>query len=550
MLTKRRPRVACCVTGAPERVRSFQPSLWADFFVHYEPELGQISEECMRMQADKLKKDVDLLFRTVNTRVVEKMTLVDALQRLGIDHLFQERISKALQEIHMTDFNSCSLYEVGLRFRLLREHGLWVSPDVFNKFKCQDGSFTKDITTEPRGLLSLYNAGYLSINGEPELDEAITFARHHLESMRGGLKYPLSEQVKRNLEIPLPRNLKKIDAPYYIAEYEQEQACNTSMLELAKVEFNLLQRLHQQELHDFCQWGNNLYKEVGLSYSRDRIVELYFWSYTVHYEEHHGHARTILAKVSVLVSLLDDTFDMHATLEDGRKLNEAIQRWDDDAICVLPEYLKMYYVKLTNTFNEIEGELKQDHKYRVGYCRKAFQTLCRHFQLESEWFHNNDIPSFEDHINCSVISTSTPTICVALLLGMGDEATEETFKWAIGCTDAVKACGQVARFMNDMAAFEHGKNKMDVACSVDSYMNQHHVTSEVAIAVLDNLVEDAWKTINRARFEQRSLLPILNRVASLSKSMAWLFRDNIDRFTFSSGNKEKIKQQFIDPIPL
>jgi hypothetical protein len=46
----------------------------------------------------------------------------------------------------------------------------------------------------------------------------------------------------------------------------------------------------------------------------------------MHYEEKHGQARTILAKLFALASLLDDTFDMHATLEDGRKLNEAIQR--------------------------------------------------------------------------------------------------------------------------------------------------------------------------------------------------------------------------------
>lgn len=83
-----------------------------------------------------------------------------------------------------------------------------------------------------------------------------------------------------------------------------------------------------------------------------------------------------------------------------------------------------------------------------------FQTLCRHHQQESEWFYSNHIPSFEDHVKCSVISTGTPTIFLGSLIGIGDEATEEAFKWAIGCTDAVKACGEVARFMDDMAAFK------------------------------------------------------------------------------------------------
>ncbi|XBI69442.1 hypothetical protein VPH35_064145 [Triticum aestivum] len=501
----------------------------------------------MRVKADKLKEDINLLF---NNTMVEQLTLLDALQRLGIDHLFQEQINTVINEIYESESNSSSLYEVALRFCLLREHGLWISPDVFNKFKGEDGSFNKDITNEPRGLLSLYNAAYLSVNGESELDEAMAFARHHLESMSGSLKYPLSEQVKRSLEIPLPRTLSRVDAPYYIEEYKQEKACNPYVLELAKLEFNLLQRLHQQELKDFCRWGNDLYEEVGLSYSRHRTVEIYLWCYTIHYEKQYAHARIILAKICVLISLLDDTFDMQATLEEGRKINEAIQRWDESAIPILPVYLKKYYVKLMNIFRELEDELKQDHKYRMVYSRKAIQTLCRHYQQESEWFHSNYIPSFQDHIKNSVISTGAPATFVTSLIGMGDEVTEETFQWAIGCTDAVKACSEVARFMNDMTAFQHGKNKLDAASSVDSYINQHHVTGEVAMAAVGKLVEDAWKTTNQARFDRRAMLLPLERIIRLTKSMTLMYRGNINLYTFTSGNKDKIQQQFIEPIPL
>jgi hypothetical protein len=111
-----------------------------------------------------------------------------------------------------------------------------------------------DIINDPRGLLSLYNAAYLFVHGESQMDEAISFARHHLESMRGSLKYPFSEQVKRCLEIPLARTLRRLDVPHYIEEYKQEDACNPSVLELAKLYFNLLQRLHQRELKDFCRY--------------------------------------------------------------------------------------------------------------------------------------------------------------------------------------------------------------------------------------------------------------------------------------------------------
>ena len=83
-----------------------------------------------------------------------------------------------------------------------------------------------------------------------------------------------------------------------------------------------------------------------------------------------------------------------------------------------------------------------------------FQTRCRHYQQESEWFHSGYIPSFEDHVKCSVMSAGTPMLIVGSLIGMGDEATKEVFEWAIGCTDAVKACGEITRFMDDLAAFK------------------------------------------------------------------------------------------------
>jgi tRNA splicing endonuclease len=58
------------------------------------------------------------------------MNLVDSIQHLGIVHLFQEQIEDALMSIHESEFRSSSLYEVALRFRLLREHGFWVPPGI------------------------------------------------------------------------------------------------------------------------------------------------------------------------------------------------------------------------------------------------------------------------------------------------------------------------------------------------------------------------------------------------------------------------------------
>lgn len=61
---------------------------------------------------------------------------------------------------------------------------LWVSADVFDKFRDDTGSLSKSLLcSNPRGLLSLYNAAHMVTPEEKVLDDAIAFARSHLEAI-------------------------------------------------------------------------------------------------------------------------------------------------------------------------------------------------------------------------------------------------------------------------------------------------------------------------------------------------------------------------------
>lgn len=126
--------------------------------------------------------------------------------------------------------------------------------DVFNKFKGEDGSFKEDIISEPTGLLSLYNATHLLIHGETVLEEAMTFARRHLEALSHSLKSPLAQQVKRALHRALPRTHKRVETLCYISEYEEEAVHNPTVLELAKLEFKFLQQFHLKVLKAIIEY--------------------------------------------------------------------------------------------------------------------------------------------------------------------------------------------------------------------------------------------------------------------------------------------------------
>lgn len=95
----------------------------------------------MRGRAEQLKGEVHRMFEAGKAMndASDTVSLVDALERLGIDNHFREEIDVALSRIHGEDDtdvgSSHDLHTVALRFCLLRKHGFWVPTDVFDKFR-------------------------------------------------------------------------------------------------------------------------------------------------------------------------------------------------------------------------------------------------------------------------------------------------------------------------------------------------------------------------------------------------------------------------------
>ncbi|GJN07814.1 hypothetical protein PR202_ga25678 [Eleusine coracana subsp. coracana] len=222
----------------------------------------QESREQMRERAHQLQGEIGRMFDAGKTKSASHMaTLVDTIEHLGIDHCFHEEIVAAMSRVRSEELefsSSNDLHVVALRFRLLRQHGIWVSADVFDKFRDgKNGSFSSSLCSNPRGLLSLYNAAHLAVPGEKTLDDAIAFAKHHLEALRDELRWPLAEQVSRALDIPLPRISRRVESMHYIAEYEQEEGHHATLLELARLDFELVRCLHLEELSELSLWDES-----------------------------------------------------------------------------------------------------------------------------------------------------------------------------------------------------------------------------------------------------------------------------------------------------
>jgi len=81
----------------------------------------------MEERAEKLREEVAEMIASSST-TASMLRLIDALERLCLDHLFEEEISAALAEIETADVSDWDLGTVALWFCLLRKHRYRVSP--------------------------------------------------------------------------------------------------------------------------------------------------------------------------------------------------------------------------------------------------------------------------------------------------------------------------------------------------------------------------------------------------------------------------------------
>ena len=113
----------------------------------------------------------------------------------------------------------------------------------------EEGNFKVSLCEDVRGLVSLYEASYLSMEGENIMDLAKDFSLNHLAQTLEQITEPrLKEQVRHALEVPLHWRLHKLEARWFIQAYENTSEANLTLVELAKLDYNMVQATYQQEL--------------------------------------------------------------------------------------------------------------------------------------------------------------------------------------------------------------------------------------------------------------------------------------------------------------
>ncbi|XP_024186613.1 tricyclene synthase EBOS, chloroplastic isoform X2 [Rosa chinensis] len=243
---------------------NYKPSIWSHDFLQSLHIDDRNHEEVYKDNRWKLIEED--LKNVIDAESLETtLELIDDIQRLGLGHRFEASITEALDKVlknldQITNEDTPSLHLTALSFRLLRQHGFQVSQDVFKIFMDCDDSFKDCLCKDVKGMLSLYEASFLGIEGETLLDEALAFTSMHLKNLsrlqvtqgKGVL-----EQVSHALEMPLHHRMQSLEARWYIEAYSKKADANQVLLEFAKLDYNVVQQTYQRDLKDISRWDVN-----------------------------------------------------------------------------------------------------------------------------------------------------------------------------------------------------------------------------------------------------------------------------------------------------
>nr|QWB49540.1 terpene synthase 6 [Aquilaria sinensis] len=478
----------------PRRSAEYTPDIWGDRFLGPSPNALANESETI-LEHEKLKQQVKKLIIASAEDPGRNLDLVDSVQRLGLSYHFGEQIEEFLQKLlaNLDGFvkdNAGNLHQISLCFRLLRQQGYKVSCDMFRSFKEDEDNFKESLKEDNEGLLSLYEATHLRVHGEDILEQALTSIITQLKSFAiNNSSSPLSAQINHTLKHPIRKNFSRLDTRFYISTYQEKLSHNQMLLKFGKLDFNILQKQHQEELNQITRWWKELEVERNFPFARDRIVECFFFITGIYFEPQYALGRKITTKALAMLAILDDIYDVYGTPEELDLLTEAMERWDPDFATQLPEYIKNFYLALLDLYKEIEDDMGgqgNGNEYRAKYSREH----------EAKWYHQNFTPSVEEYMQVALVSVATSFLVPTLFIGMGEIATRDVFEWVGSYPKIIAAASIIPRLHDDIVGHEFEQKRGHPASIIECYMKEYGVTRQEVVDELNKQITRAWKDIN------------------------------------------------------
>nr|QIB02636.1 terpene synthase [Taiwania cryptomerioides] len=576
------------------RIGNYHPNVWEDDFLQslsspygapsYRERVGSLIEQIKDEAFHPLLGDGEICPSSPYD-LLERFSIVDALQRLGIHRYFEKEIKAVLDytykywnengisrggENFIADLNTTAL-----GFRILRLNGYYVSQEVFKNFKDENEQFifappTEGGDNQLRSMLNLYQATEISFPGETIMKEAKSFASRYLqqtlaESQNSKDKNQLLREVEYFMKYSWRSRSPRWEAWNSIQIFRQDidswmsmegvykmsnEICQ-NLLEAAILDFNILQAQHQIELKIVSKWWNET-SVKQLNFFRHRHVEYYFAYACGLYEHEFSLTRVGYAKLGVMITVIDDIFDTYGTIDELIHFKIALINWDMSIVDRLPQYMQVSLQFSHKTYMELVDEAEKIHGPRARKWMQDYWTslILAEWQ-DAEWIAKDYHPTLDEYLKNAISSSTIPVVTlfpmVLIDTLLPDDILERVSRFEY---DVVMGC----RLIDDCKDFQEQQDHGENASWLDCYMRDSPgTTMEQALEHASILIESHMEQLSKDfLFYGKDIPKCCKRVYfdCMYRWVAFLWRE-IDGFSNSSnGTKDDIRKILMNPITL
>ncbi|KAL6839720.1 hypothetical protein ACP4OV_030408 [Aristida adscensionis] len=558
----------------PRRSVNYQPNSW-DYDALLSLKGGHQDLVCLS-GFTKLKSSIKaLLIGKEMGTTSSKLRFIDALQRLGISYHFEEEISDILSTVSMEgdkDQNTEDVASTALKFRLLRENGFATTPGIPKLLakaasllaqnsaptlllaavepELLSGYTAKSFTSttfknDVNGLLSLYEASYLSFRNEDILDAARTFSTNSLLNLMPSMTHHMKSKVVHALDLPFHWRAPRLETRWSIDYYAGDSSLHPSLLQFAMLDFHNVQGINQEELGNLTSWWKDTALGDKFTFARDCLMECFHYANGIVWEQNQGPCRQMLAKVSILIIHLDDVYDVYGTLDELLLFTDAIGRWDPSPSEFLPEYMQALYTVIYNISNEIADQALKEHGCSIhSILQKAWHDIAMSFLVEAKWHHESYTPNLQEYLDNGRLSSSAPLLLIHAfpLLNCNLSQIQSYPK-------LVQSASLILRLCNDSATHSAELQRGDAPSCIEIYMSENGVKEQDSRKAMQNIVIDAWKIINEEAFNHCGFSRIFTKACvNLARISHCVYLGGDGFGAPNMLQKKQIKDLFLAPV--
>ncbi|KAH9306412.1 hypothetical protein KI387_010816 [Taxus chinensis] len=537
----------------------------------------------MRRHAQEMVKEV-LADKTSKVFEMVFPTMLKEAKSLGldVDLSFFKRINEK-RDVHLKKnwdergigFGRESLLPdiniTATALRLLRLHGYNVSSDVLKNIKTEDEEFI-ELCDEggPSDMLSLYRCSQISFPEERIMREASAFAKDYLAKCIQRNNVPrdltvnknLCEEIEHAVDYPWHMNLPRLMARNYMEQfranylwmgktlYRMPNVNDEKYLQLAKLDFNGVQALHRMEIQQITRWyADHSFKQ--LTFTRHRPVEIYFTAAVVMSEPEYSECRIAYTKAACIAVILDDLYDAHASFEEVKLFTEAVKRRDLSLLHSLPPHMKICYLGLYNTVNELGRQgMEAQGRDVLPYLRSVWEDLLAATAKEAEWAEAKYVPPLKEYLENGKVSVALATLILNSIFFTGEPLPDHLLQQLDFRGNFLHHVCLTGRLMNDARTFTDERDRGELASCVQCYRKEHpESTEEEALSYLYNLNENSLIQLNY-EFLKPGMVPTCYRKLLFDTARAaQLFYKNKDGFGMSAEEMEEHIRKFLfEPV--